>query len=107
MFENPHGNEELTEEDIAKNQELYGVSKTLLMSLKCCLLTLICLFDAEQDLRELRSHVQQCGQPLSRDLLQLCVSIAVHLCAQLPPAGSPAARSAAPFPYDAQHDGVQ
>ena len=26
MFENPHGNEELTEEDIAKNQELYGVS---------------------------------------------------------------------------------
>lgn len=50
MFENPHGNEELTEEDIAKNQELYGVSKTLLMCLKCCLLTLICLFDAEQDL---------------------------------------------------------
>ena len=107
MFENPHGNEELTEEDIAKNQELYGVSKTLLVRLKCCLLTLIYLFDAGQDLRELRGHVQQRRQPLSRDLLQLCVSLAVHLCAQLPPAVSPAARSFAPFPHDAQHDGVQ
>ena len=87
MFENPHGLDEITEEEKSQLRLLYQVRE----------LNTLTLF-IEQALQALWSEVLP-GEVLSGPLLQLCVGLAVRLRAQLRPESDSEAGQSATLPY--------
>ncbi len=87
MFENPHGLDEITEEEKSQLRLLYQVRE----------LNTLTLF-IEQALQALWSEVLP-GEVLSGPLLQLCVGLVVRLRAQLRAESDSEAGQSATLPY--------